>query len=146
MAAALNTGAVSVTSEVFTVSDIKYVVRVNGEPCVFFDTELDAISSIRSIAINESQRYEGPKTKVFLRHGNNEIDICTQTPGYLFAGQVKVEVKIDITPVARAIFVQRPSEIIEDTTYSSVEVPEGAENGLSIGDEPAMEVSEVELL
>jgi hypothetical protein len=102
---------IQITSNVFTTSDIKYLIRIDNEEFAFANDEKTALSIINSLAISEVKKLSGPNVKVFRQDLQNgkEIKICTQSLGVLMNGRVVRNILIDVIPVPR-VFFELPKE------------------------------------
>jgi hypothetical protein len=100
---------IKINSDVFTTSELKYLVRVDGKVFAFTDNEEDAVAIIASYATSEIKKLENPGVKVFSRElkDGKEVQIHTQNLGYVInGGLVKAHI-IDMISVPRAVIVKK---------------------------------------
>lgn len=97
------TGSIKITSDVFTVSVIKYLIRIDKEEFAFADDEKSALAIINSLANAEVKKLANPAVKVFRRdlHDGKEVQICTQTLGVVMNGRVSRNTVIDVIAVPK---------------------------------------------
>lgn len=99
--------AVKITPNVFTCSDLKYLVQIDGQVVAFADDEETGIEIVKSLCTAEAKFFEKPgKREVFQRvlDGSRTIQICTRSLGYVMNGGVNQKEVITLTAVPRAMY------------------------------------------
>lgn len=101
-------GAIPITKEVFTTSELKYLVKIDGQEFAFADDLRSAYAIVNSIATAEVKKLSKPGKKVFRRDLDSEsqVQVCTQTTGYLLNGGITKEMILTIVPVPRTFIVR----------------------------------------
>lgn len=97
------TGCVKITSDVYTASIIKYLIRIDKEEFAFADDEKSALAIINSLANDEVKKLTNDSVRVFRRdlQDGKEVQVCTQAIGILMNGRVIKHTIIDVIPVPK---------------------------------------------
>lgn len=97
------TGCVKITSDVYTASIIKYLIRIDKEEFAFADDEKSALAIINSLANDEVKKLTNDSVRVFRRdlQDGKEVQVCTQAIGILMNGRVTKHTIIDVIPVPK---------------------------------------------
>jgi hypothetical protein len=101
---------IQITSDVFTTSEINYLIKNDNQYFAFAEDDQTAKSILKSICEVEVKKLESSSTKVFQRvlDDGNEIQICTQSLGYLMNGGIKKKKVLRIIPVSKAFSLNTP--------------------------------------
>ena len=99
--------AIKITPNVFTCSDLKYLVEIDGQVVAFADDEETGIEIVKSLCTSEAKFFEKPgKREVFQRvlDGSRTIQICTRSLGYVMNGGINQKEVITLTAVPKAMY------------------------------------------
>ncbi len=99
--------AIKITPNVFTCSNLKYLVEIDGQVVAFADDEETGIEIVKSLCTSEAKFFEKPgKREVFQRvlDGSRTIQICTRSLGYVMNGGINQKEVITLTAVPKAMY------------------------------------------
>ena len=80
-----------------------YLIRLDGDPLVMFNTEDEALKAMNSIADEEEKKRQEPRVEVFRRslQEGREIKISTKYNGLIYSSALKEVANLDVIPVPR---------------------------------------------
>lgn len=101
-----------ITSDVFTTSEFKYLIKRNNVEYAFADEMKVAVSIVNSVANDEVKKLTTDGTHVFLRADREgcRVQIYTQAIGFLMNSGISKNTVFEIVPV-RKIFFVRPDPV-----------------------------------
>lgn len=107
----LSPDAIKITPNVWTCSDLVYLVQIDGEVFAFSDDEETGLEIIKSVCTSEVKRWEKPGYRnVFQRvlEDGKHVEICTQSIGNIVNGPVKTREVMTLTPVPKGVYFKVP--------------------------------------
>jgi len=109
MKSANSPGMTRLTPQVYLDDTLScYLIRIDGDVVTVHDEESSAIAIADSLAVDEILKLEQPNVKVLRRdiEGGKNVQIFTQTRGYLGNGAPVRVMTIDIVVVSKACLVK----------------------------------------
>ena len=130
-------GPSKITPEVVVDDKIMFLIRVDGEPMAFADTEREAELIIDSIGASEQRRLEDEWTEVYRSDtaNNKEVTISIRKLGRMYNGSIAQATKIDFIKLSHAVLIKNRHELtdsvtdeVEEESSSDEEDSEGEED------------------
>lgn len=103
--------AIKITPNVWTCSELLYLIRIDGETFAFANDEETGLEIIKSVCTSEVKRWEKPSYRnVFQRvlDDGRHVEICTQSLGNLVNGPVKTREVLTLTAVPKGMYFKNP--------------------------------------